>query len=533
MNREELLKISRELIDAIMYGKKGALKKEHYFMISISKFIATKEQLINTDSDGKKLFFKDTEENKKIIDDFYKLIESKVSFTVNNLEAQEHIYNNVILEIDNNDIELKKKIFIINKLRDSLAHGRYSFDIEKNIIRISNDYKVNDDEMLFKCDIEPEILDKFNLSKVSKLKSTLERSISNDSNDIDFLNLVSDVNRINKEFIKYERFLDESDVKLFRKIYDETIYKIEEVIDKSKSKRLVYTKTKIDHKEHINKVKDMEIEKLIDKIADSIIAMTSIIDSNLNKNSIITTIIYNHLCLLMSERQELDFKYLRNPLMKITFKKKIENNKETDITGALGLIKREIKIFNKKYQKALSFPEDIRKPQMRKIFIELYDGIMKAFEIRNRNVYNRIRNGIMHFTIDKEKSKITITDSPDHDKEEPNFKCETTNETLVEYIKSIEEPSTKETYTVEAFISELYVALNNYELDQEQTRRFISNLSDCLLYIDKSIKLSDNIESLKSKYIKMNANGYLEDITRLRDALISRKEELEDKPQSM
>ena len=138
--------------------------------------------------------------------------------------------------------------------------------------------------------------------------------------------------------------------KLFRKIYDETIYKIEEVIDKSKSKRLVYTKTKIDHKEHINKVKDMEIEKLIDKIADSIIAMTSIIDSNLNKNSIITTIIYNHLCLLMSERQELDFKYLRNPLMKITFKKKIENNKETDITGALGLIKREIKIFNKKYQ---------------------------------------------------------------------------------------------------------------------------------------------------------------------------------------
>lgn len=533
MNREELLKISRELIDAIMYGKKGSLKKEHYFMISISKFIATKEQLIRTDSDGKRVFFNDTEENKKIIENFYKSIENKISFTVNNHEAPIDIYNNVILENNKNDIELKKKIFIINKIRDSLAHGRYNFDVENNLIMIHNDYKVNEDEMLFKCNVEPEVLDRFNLSKASKLADSLERTKVEDYSNEYFLRLVNNVNKINREFNRYEDYLDEDDVKLYKKLYDEAIYRIDEIVNKSKSKRLVYTKTQIDHGEHINKVKDMNMEILMDKIANSIIAMTSIIDSSLNKSSVVTTIIYNHLCLLMSEKQELDFKYLRNPLMRITFKKKIENSKETDITGALGVLKREIKIFNKKYQKYQNYPEEAKKTSMRKLYIELYDGIMKAFEIRNKNIYNRIRNGIMHFTLDKKKSKITITDSPDHNKEEPNFKCEATNETLVEYIKILENASTKETYTIEVFISELYIALSNYKLDEEQTKRFIRNLTECLLYIDNNIKLSDNAESLKSKYIKMNTSGYLEDITRLRDALISRREELEDKPQSV
>ena len=45
MSREALLKISKELADYIINGKITTLRKEHYFMLSISKFIITKERL--------------------------------------------------------------------------------------------------------------------------------------------------------------------------------------------------------------------------------------------------------------------------------------------------------------------------------------------------------------------------------------------------------------------------------------------------------------------------------------------------------
>lgn len=46
MNREYMLKLSRELIDAFLNKSDITLGVEHYFMFTITKFLLTKEQTI-------------------------------------------------------------------------------------------------------------------------------------------------------------------------------------------------------------------------------------------------------------------------------------------------------------------------------------------------------------------------------------------------------------------------------------------------------------------------------------------------------
>ena len=83
------------------------------------------------------------------------------------------------------------------------------------------------------------------------------------------------------------------------------------------------------------------------------------------------------------------------------------------------------------------------------------------------------------------------------------------------------------------FISELYMAGNNYGINDDQIKRFFDNLSKCLLCVDKSTKLNDKTDDIKDKLTNMSTQGYLEDITKLRDILLQRKEELEGKSPSM
>ena len=137
MSREELLKISKELTESFINNKNGALQIEHYFMLSMAKFIMSKERMFKTDSKNRTLYFEDKEENILIIDSFYEQIKDSITFTMNSSIVPKEIFDSVILVHDSNP-ELKKKIFIIGKIRDSLAHGKYDFDTANNRIIIKN-----------------------------------------------------------------------------------------------------------------------------------------------------------------------------------------------------------------------------------------------------------------------------------------------------------------------------------------------------------------------------------------------------------
>lgn len=538
MNREELLKISRELVNYIINRKTTVLRKEHYFMLSISKFIITKERLIQTDSNGKRLFFDDTNESRNTINKFYDLIKDRITFTMDNQDIPSDIFNNVVLSSGEEDSELKRKVYIINKLRDSLAHGRYRIDNFGSVI-VENDYEVTSHHYVFNCSVEPELLEVLALTPEEVDKALEQYQRGNNSYDY-FIGITESIFKINEK-IKFESctYSEEEKAEL-KKLYDvalsdidklitqkkRTINKLREFEEQSKEEKLL-------SKENINVTKDCIEDELIEKISSILITMACIIDKHNNKNSIETAVVYNYLCLLFNEREDLDFRYLKSPSSVIYFKKINEKKGENDITGSLGILKRAIKMFNRKYQDAQNSPEDIKQNTMRQLFINLYDEVMNAFETRNKCIYGRIRNGIMHCTLESQRKKIVIKDSSDHNMDTPSFMIETTTKELLDYAKSIEDKNPKERFTLNDFINELYMSAKNYEIDENQMKRFFENLSSCLASINKSMNLNNNADDTIKNLTMMNTPGYLEDITKLRDILLQRKEELGGKPPSM
>lgn len=504
MSREELLKLSRELTESFIDNKNGALQIEHYFMLSMAKFIMSKERMIKTDSKNRTLYFEDTEENILIIDSFYEQIKDSFTFTMNNSLVPKEIFESVILEHDSNP-ELKKKIFIIGKIRDSLAHGKYDFATANNRIIIKNRYKIGQNEFNFECSIQPETLDILSAHNQHTIDRTLKAFEGNQDDERYLLNIYKELEKLSEEFSEIRYYCNEEEIMLFNNAYKAALTKLNELATKTKtlSEKRTRVKTKtLSSKDSPNKEDD-----LLNKIVDSLLAISTLIDRKLERNVVNTALVYNHLCLLLSEKQDLNFRYLKNPSLQIFFKKKNENGKENDITGTLGILKKEIKIFNRKYQKISNYPQSANKLEaMKKIYLDLYTGIMNAFEIRNKNIYTKIRNGIMHSNIEMSKGKVIIKDSYDHNMDDPSFYCKATNKELLEYARCIEEDDNQKSYTLETFISELYITLSSYDIDLNQFRNFFQNLTDCLKYIESNIRLDINSEELKNRISNSDGN---------------------------
>ena len=544
MSREELLKISRELTESFINDKNGPLRTEHYFMLSMAKFIMSKERMIKTDSKNRTLYFDDTEENSLSVDSFYEQIKDSYTFTMNGSIIPEEVFDSVILEHNSNP-GLKKKIFIIGKIRDSLAHGKYDFDIANNRIIIRNKYIVGNNEFDFECSIKPETLAKFSENTNHETFNTTLKNLGNekdytyklDDETEEFLNEYSkiysqkgkknyikkiyyELDSLNSKFEEVKDYCSEDEITTYNNLYRTALTSLSELAAKTKTLDINRTRVKI--KTLSNKTSIHEDDSLLDKVVDSLLSIAAFIDRKIERNVVNTALVYNHLCLLLSENNTLEYRYLRNPSLQIFFKKKNENGKENDVTGALGILKKEIKIFNRKYQKISNYPETSSKLEaMKKAYLDLYNGIMIAFEIRNKSIYSRIRNGIMHSSIEMSKDRVVIKDSAEHNMDDPTFCCKASNEELLEYTRSIEEGNNKENYTLGTFISELYITLSSYGIDLNQFRNFFQNLTDCLKYIDSNIRLDINAEELKDKI-----EGNKEDSQ-------TQEEDLDDKPPGM
>ncbi len=547
MNKEHLIKLARDLAESFVYNKNMVYQVEHHYMLCMSNFIFSKERIIKTDSKNRTLHFDDTKENTMKINQFYEKIKDDFIFTMNGSTPQNELFNRVILEHDKEDLELKKKIFIIGKIRDSLAHGKYEFDTKNNKIIIKNSYKVGNDDFYFGCSVEPETLDILTKQYQHENRKRILSLIYNKDYD-SYLNKIenkyieknSSNNKDDDKLLEAEDHVSDNVEEYIKKVHNQLeILKAEiqyakEISNKNKIlllKNYTHILKKI---EELEKDKDgLNVQELKQTIDKSIYSMAMNISEELDRNVVNTAVVYNYLTLLLSEREELDFRYLKSPSSKVYFKKINEKNGENDITGTLGRLKRSIKIFNRKYQEAQKSPEDIKKNTMRQLIINLYNETMEAFENRNRCIYNRIRNGIMHCTIESKGKKIVIKDSSDHNMDKPSFIIEATTKELLDYAKCIEDKNSQEEFTLKDFISELYMAVNNYGINDDQIKRFFDNLSKCLLCVDKSTKLNDKTDDIKDKLTNMNTQGYLENITKLRDILLQRKEELESKSPSM
>lgn len=544
MSREELLKISRELTESFLNNKNGPLRVEHYFMLSTAKFIMSKEKLIKTNSKTRTLYFNDTNENNFIVTSFYEEIKDSYTFTMNGSVVPEEIFDSVILEHNSNP-SIKKKIFIIGKIRDSLAHGKYDFDTKNNRIVIRNKYRVGNNEFSFECSIKPETLDRFSENSNNETFNTTLDNLDNekgytyklDSQMDEYLNdyskicpqnsredylkrIYSELEILSSKFEAVKEYCNEDEITVYNNLYRTALTTLNELATKAKT--IDTKRVRVKTKTLSNKASTHEEDSLLDKIVDSLLTIAAFIDKKIERSVVNTALVYNHLCLLLSKNQNIEFRYLRNPSLQVFFKKKDENGKENDVTGALGILKREIKIFNRKYQKISNYPETSSKLEaMKKAYLDLYNGIMIAFEIRNKSIYSRIRNGVMHSSIEMSKDRVVIKDSAEHNMDDPTFCCKASNEELLEYTRSIEEDNNKESYILGTFMSELYITLSSYDIDSNQFRNFFQNLTDCLKYIDSNIRLDINAEELKDKIAGNKKDSQ------------TQEESLEDKPPGM
>ena len=301
--------------------------------------------MFKTDSKNRTLYFEDKEENILIIDSFYEQIKDSITFTMNSSIVPKEIFDSVILVHDSNP-ELKKKIFIIGKIRDSLAHGKYDFDTVNNRIIIKNRYKIGQNEFNFECSIQPETLDILSEHNQHTIDRTLKAFEGNQDDESYLLNIYKELEKLSEEFSEIRNYCNKEEIMLFNNAYKTALTKLNELATKTKTLREKRTRVKtktLNSKDSLNMEDD-----LLNKIVDSLLSIATLIDRKLERNVVNTALIYNHLCLLLSEKQDLHFRYLKNPSLQIFFKKKNENGKENDITGTLGILKKEIKIFNRK-----------------------------------------------------------------------------------------------------------------------------------------------------------------------------------------
>ena len=171
---KELIKLSRELVENLLDGNKKKLDKEYYLMFTISKFILLKESLLKKDSANKILYF----DNVK----YAKYIPAILSFADEIKKNGDYQIDDTSIMLKENNIDSQKlteSLWLFNKVRDSLAHGQYTIDLENDSLLINNDHsncKNNSYKLI--CSIPIELLNSisFYIEKVDEKPDAKELS---------------------------------------------------------------------------------------------------------------------------------------------------------------------------------------------------------------------------------------------------------------------------------------------------------------------------------------------------------------------
>jgi len=121
---ESLIIEARRFVERVLSKDKNIINKEHYYMFLVSKFLLLKEFIIKKDSKNNILYF-DYKKNKRYV--------PTIKYIVDYVKEHGEILQNstnVVIKNNSSKEDLNSYIWIFNKIRDSFAHGMYSFDLD-------------------------------------------------------------------------------------------------------------------------------------------------------------------------------------------------------------------------------------------------------------------------------------------------------------------------------------------------------------------------------------------------------------------
>ena len=272
---KELIKLSRELVENLLDGNKKKLGKEYYLMFTISKFILLKESILKKDSANKILYFNNVK--------YAKYIPAILSFADEIKKNGDYKIDNTSIMLKENNIDSQKlteSLWIFNKVRDSLAHGQYTIDLENDSLLINNDHS-NCENNSYKliCSIPIELLNSisFYIEKVDEKPDAKELSKAyreyleeiTANYDVDDRILFNDnyINNINKYYDnKYDNLNNNYDNKydILKNNYDNKY----DILKNNYDNKYDILKNNYDNEKYYdnNKYYDNEIKKLFNNL---------------------------------------------------------------------------------------------------------------------------------------------------------------------------------------------------------------------------------------------------------------------------
>lgn len=171
---ESLIKLSGNLVNHLLSGKREKLDKEYFYMFSLSKFILLKESILKK---GKSIvsdtevttFYFDNDKNQKYIPVILELFDYIKKNGNYKIKSGERIS---LTKSSPEQNKLANALWVFNKLRDSIAHGKYVFDFKNECIVIDN-YDPNNAYGL-KCSIPLSLLNKVSFF-IEEVKTTVDQ----------------------------------------------------------------------------------------------------------------------------------------------------------------------------------------------------------------------------------------------------------------------------------------------------------------------------------------------------------------------
>ena len=520
--------VAKVLTEKLLNGHNEKLDKECFFMFTISKFILLKERILKKNSVSKEFYFDNVKYASYIpfiINLMDEIKKSGCSYKKNNFSIE---YKNPI-----NDPTLDEALWFLSKIRDSLAHGMYSIDLDRDTIVIYNNHENDANSYKLICNIPVDLLNKlsFYISQIdnkdykfddrayekymnnitkyyeyhikknySKLLNKKEIIINkvydypikkNDNMEIydefslynKLINAVSykELYTLVKQLLRY-RPLNKREKELVCKVLEEI-----KVLYKNNKKTGNNTEYNLKTQEIIDEIS--KILKLDTKVSnpDGIVALYNYMSLAFTK----TNIDYAHMCVknLHFYFDPLGYYDENNPSTYDNLGRK----KEYDIN--IASINKECNKFVSDMDNSLvqyqKYANDKFRHDLMSRFANFYQNILNLYAKKNECIMTPIRNAIEHGNyLVKDDNSIYLCDQKDHrDLNSVNYACIASPKQLLKVTNSIVD---KKKYSLNDFFSELEnvvgTSLKNEILDK------MNKLS--IIAFGKEMDLTKSMEDL-------------------------------------
>lgn len=425
MQNKEMILQSKNILLNRLKGNKEYANIMAYNIFVISAFLLVKENLIKKDSNEDTLYFDYTNQRKYI-----KPIQDLATYIIQNSELQR---NNTKVKGKNGEpipTRIDEYVWIVNKIRDSLAHAAYS--LKENKIIIDNDHTNETPSYKLKCEIPIKQLDKFVLSIITdkKLKrQTLFSYISplltkkdkGEKYSLSFNGSNPHVLMIEpEEYLKKAHWTKRTCIS----VNPNNDYNIELLNSRKMSREEAFRQTQISIAKgypHLDKLRNDAIqeETIIDDTTNIINVLTSFFNSYSIEDTINYIYLYNYMELVFSfiDIDVLDLTNLN--LNNIDFE--IDNENYQTIKDKIIEVSNE---YITKLNKAIENYEDnypkVPIESIENIYNKFIQKITKYLKVINTEILKKIRNGIEHANFEEENSLIKITDKANQNEEEIN-----------------------------------------------------------------------------------------------------------------